>query len=86
MDMPTCVSDITEHLANRLEFFLDHCPEEYSVEGLPLSATSDHSLMDFKIDAKISSDDLLIRQSSQESFKSNIAKAPFSSFSTNRTS
>lgn len=52
MNKPTCFPDTTGPLANILDPFYSFCFEKSSAELLPPLATSDHSLINVKVDAK----------------------------------
>lgn len=52
VDKFTCILNTAEHHANQLEVFFTSCSNQCSTELLPPLASSDHSLIFVKVDAK----------------------------------
>lgn len=53
VNKPTHAPDTMRHHVDLLDVFLTSCPEKYSSEVVPPLNTSDHSLINIKVDAKL---------------------------------
>lgn len=92
VDKPTCVPDTTGHHISLLDHFLISCPEKCFVEVLPPLGTSDHSLINVKIDGKSKAfPDVPFHRTifqytktDSDSFRSYITEAPLLAFFKNK--